>query len=663
MFLGIISSDKNKFSRHKSLLWGVLIMFGVIYTAIVVSNHYFFRTFALDYGLYNQSFWDFAHFNIGKNTVQQPVLGNFFQIHPDFTLMVISPLYWIMGWLFGTYTLLIIQNIFILIGGYSTFLLVKNKTNDFWISFLSLIHYFFIWGHFSALTSDYNDTTVAATVVPLFLYFFDKRKYVFSTLCFLFIIIAKEHMPIWFIFISLSLILIYWKDKKRMYVSFAYIGVSLVYLFFLFKIFIPGNESEEFPYVGFSYSALGNSPVDVILFIINHPIKTFELLFVNQSGDPTFNGIKAEFYYVFLISGGIILFFNPKYFIMFIPVIAQKVLNDGYIRWGIYSFYSIEIVSILSLSVFIIISQFRNIRITRITGIFICVITIFTTSYLFNKNHRKLPWYEPIKENFYDTKMFHADFDVKKVYSALKKIPSDASVCATETVVPHLAFRKNISIFPYVRDAEFIFILLDNSTYPLTKEGFDRNLNEYLLDEKWGVILDDYPILILKKDSSLHKKNPLMRKAILKNIICNADSVDESKDYFYSSDVNQLFIEAKNQSREKSFSGKYSVKLTPGNPYGFTTVLKNVKIGSKFNISVWRYSEKNEGLIVASGKSTDDFYCTNDLKSIKSQDGWNLIVLNFTVTCNLPDEQLKLYVWNQGKNIVYFDDFLIQQLR
>jgi uncharacterized membrane protein len=658
----IFNKNFIKKNKQRTILWSIMILFGLIYSAIVISNHYYFRTFALDYGFYNQAFWGFAHFGNYPNTVFEPQLNTFFQVHPAFTLIVLSPLYWVFHWAFSTYTLLVIQNIFLMIGGYGTYLIVKHKTQDFWLGVLALFHYFIIWGHIGALSADYIDTTVAASVVPLFLYFFDRKKYLVATICFLFIIIAKENMPIWFIFISLTLILLYWKDKKSIYYSLGYIAFSLAYLVFLNKMFIPSMQDPNLPYWGFTYSALGNNINEAIVFIFSHPFKTLELFFINNSGDPTFNGIKAEFYFVFLISGGVVLFFNPKYFLMFIPVIAQKVLNDLYLRWGIYSFYSIEIVSILSLAVFLIIGGLKNKRTTKILGILLCVITTATTFYLFGNNHRKLPWYDSTKEKFYDSKMYKAEFNVKKVYAAFAKIPDDAKVCATETVVPHLAFRKEISIFPYVRNADYIFLLLCNSPYPLTQEQFDVKLNEYIANKDWGILWNDYPVLILKKDSLLHKNNAKYISTP-KSIICKADSLSKSKEYFYSNDATQMFSNANVQSGEKSFSGKFSVKLTRENPYGLTTVLKNITAGSRFKVSVWRYSENNDGCIVASGKTGDDFYSMNGENIVDTRDGWKLIQMDIVIHMDLPDHELKLYLWNKGNTAVFFDDFSIEQIR
>lgn len=484
-------------TREKYVLWGLMVLFALIYTLQVVLNHYYFRTYALDYGFYCQAFWDFAHFRVNANTVMEPQMSNYFQIHPGFTLLLLSPLYWIFNPIFGTYSLLIIQNIFILLGGYGVYLLVRQKTKNQWISILAFVHYNVLWGHFSALAADYIDTTVASSVVPFFFLYFDRKKYFPAAIFFLFIIICKENMPIWFVFISITLILIY-KDKRSRLVAFG-IGVfSLLYLVFTFKFLIPHFEKPGMPYWGFAYGALGNSPGEAIMHIIRHPLDTVRLLFINHSGDSTFDHIKTEFYLVFLLSGGILLFWRPVYLILFIPLIAQKMFNDSFVRWGIMGFYSIEVVSVLTLAVFLATAGLKNLKLRYSLYTFLCLSTLTIT--LVKMDHRTSLWYDASKENLLNGGFYKSGIDVQKIRKQISEIvPSDGAVAATQGIVPHLACRKEISIFPYVHDAEYIVLLLEGNKYPLGEESFRKEMDNYLNDPEWRKLLDDYPLLILKR--------------------------------------------------------------------------------------------------------------------------------------------------------------------
>jgi uncharacterized membrane protein len=463
----------------------------------VVLNHYYLRTYALDYGFYNQAFWDFAHFRINHNTVFEPALGSYFQVHPAFVLPLLSPLYWIFTPIFGTYSLLIIQNIIILLGGYGTYLFIKRKTGNFVIALLAFIHFNLLWGHYSAIADEYIDVTVASAMVPFFLLFFDKKRYWLAVPFFLFTLISRENMPIWFVFISLSLILLY-KEKKAKMAAAAFGLFSIFYFILLFKWIIPGFERPGLPYWGFAYSALGNSPGEAILQVITHPWETLKLFYINPTGDPAYDGIKREFYVVFLLSGGILLFLRPVYLLWFIPLIAQKMLNDSYVRWGIIGFYSIEVISVISIAVFMSAAWIKWKGVKYILFCILCISTFRITK--LKMQERVSKWYDPAKENLTVSTFYHSQNDVRKIMQEIhKNVPDDANVAAMQDIVPHLAFRRNISIFPYVRNADYIIFIMNGNKYPLRETTFEPEKAKYVGNPDWIVIEDDFPLLILKR--------------------------------------------------------------------------------------------------------------------------------------------------------------------
>ena len=139
---------------------------------------------------------------VNDNPVFDPVLKNFFQDHLAFTLIFMSPLYFLLSWLTGTYTLLVVEVSFIILGGYYTYKLIKLKTQNETISLIALFHFYILIGHFSALAADYHDTVVGASVVPAFLYLIEKKKYWKSIIPFLFILLTKENFSLWLVFIT-----------------------------------------------------------------------------------------------------------------------------------------------------------------------------------------------------------------------------------------------------------------------------------------------------------------------------------------------------------------------------------------------------------------------------------------------------------------------------
>jgi len=110
-----------------------------------------------------------------------------------------------------------------------------------------------------------------------------------------------------------------------------------------------------------------------------------------------------------------------------------------------------------------------------------------------------LQYYDDRKYAFYKSTMYKSDIDVKKVYKYFRLIPPDAKVSASGTIAPHLAFRDHIFYFDRVDEAEYLVIFPRRETYPLTREKFDRELERYRNDTAWQEVVNDDPLLILKR--------------------------------------------------------------------------------------------------------------------------------------------------------------------
>lgn len=479
----------------------VIITFFVLYNLQAFINHYFFRTNALDYGFHLQAFWKFTSFKSGPITIFDTPLKSYYQIHPSFTLAIITPLAWLLKPIFGTYTLLLIQNIFFTIGGYFTFKVVLFKSNNKLVSLLAAIHYFVLWGHFSAIAFEYIDANIAATTLPLFIFLFYKKRFWSALLVFVFIISSRENMPLWFIFIGLFLFIENFKNPKIRIWSSIYVFISFFYLIFVFKILIPFFHEEGYVYSRFQYSSLGENIPEATRFIFTHPIESIKLLFINHLGNEVFNGIKLEFWYVFLLSGGIFLLRKPLFFLIFVPIIGQKLYSNDYQMWGINIFYSIEIVSVLSIAAYLSIANIKSTKKVKYLAVSLCIATCLTT--VIKMNTRDSKWYVKSKEKIYDPAFYKANHDICSVKDILKLIPTNASVCANEKLVPHLAFRDKIYYYPHLNDSEYLVFLLNSSTYPLNKDEFETHLKNIEESSEWEVVKKTKDVILFQKSSAI----------------------------------------------------------------------------------------------------------------------------------------------------------------
>ncbi len=498
--ISISNKIKNTFSKPFVWLTIGLLFFSFIYLTTVVTNHYLFRSFAFDYGFYNYAFWDYAHLRVspcslfGLNSN-----ATFLQDHFSLTLFFLIPFYWLLNWLTGTYTLIILQTAAVIYSGWALSKYISLKSNNVWLGIWAMLYYFLMQARYASFYGDCNIAIFSASLVPVFLYTFQAKKYITASLIFLIAILSREDMPLWFIFIFITLIIIHHKEKERIKFCTLLIGLSIFYFIVLFSIIIPSLEVPGRHYSLFNYSAIGQTPWQAIKFICTHPVETFKLLFQNQLHDPTYDGVKTEFYVTYLISGGFILIFRPQYIIWFIPLILQKMLNDEPVRWSINFYYALPIATMLPVSTFLIISNIKNVHLKYTSCVVFCLLAWYATDASFNRNKRAMPWSEPLKENIFDAHFFQSKLNISNVYKSLQLIPADAKVSASNYYLPHLSQRHSIYRFPDMYDADYIVVQQQWDNMFVSEKLYLSTIQLYLNDPNWVIIYNDFPFLLLKK--------------------------------------------------------------------------------------------------------------------------------------------------------------------
>lgn len=476
--------------KHRNFLI-VLLLFAIIYSMLSLVNHYLFRTFALDLGAYTNALYDYVHFQFNDSRVFKPVSENLLADHFDIYLILFSPF----SLLFGTYTLLIIQILAILFGGWGVYKYFSSEEFRSSIAISAVIWYFSFFGVFTALAFDYHSNVVAATLVPWFFYAIKKRKIGWSFLVMIFILISKENIPLWMAFISLGLVFEYWKDIKIRNTLLGFFLFSAFYFVLVTGFIMPAFANNN-SYPHFHYSFLGTNAKEALVFLLSHPLESIQTLFVNHIGDPDADFIKLEFYSYLLISGFFLLFKKPQYILMLIPIFFQKMFHDKYIIWSTNGQYSIEFAVIMVFGIFMIINEIKS---DKWRKILLYSIVIANVGITFRVMDNPIVHLGRAQIRIYKADHYSRDFDVKAMHYEVNKIPKTAIISAQSPFVPHLSLRDHIYQFPMIDNAEYIIFSLEESPYPLSDEEFLSKVNKLSSSEKWELEYEEGPIRILKK--------------------------------------------------------------------------------------------------------------------------------------------------------------------
>lgn len=485
LFLELIKQPKNY----------ILLFFGTIYCLISLVNHYNYKTYAFDLGIYNNCLYQYGHFHKNHYPLLHYMFSDFLSDHFSLYTVILSPLYYI----FGTITLLLVQIAAMLYGAVGVYKIVKQYSNASFVPEIAMIHFLSFFGIYSALSFDYHDNVLSAMLLPWFLYYFKNNRTGLTWLFAILIVIGKENMPLWLIFVCLGLAMLHFKEKKKRSLALWLSLFSLVYAIVIIKYVMP-NIDPNAPGNGYNqmrYSVLGTNMSELISNVLHNPMKIINALFTNHLPDSSLNGIKEELYICLLLSGGWLLVLRPQYLVMLIPIIAQKVFSDNFGRWGINYHYSIEFAPVIIIGFYDTIFKLKNTRLIKLLAIVTCCLTIYITKV--KLDDRVSLYYGKESACFYVPEHYQCEFDKKEVKRVMKLIPEHANVSAQNGFVPHLAFRKNIYQYPDVNDAEYIMVASSPRAYPIWGAELDAAIKELNDSKDWETLSASKGIYLFRK--------------------------------------------------------------------------------------------------------------------------------------------------------------------
>ncbi len=474
--------------RRKNItVAAVLTAAAVLYALISLVNHYLFKTYALDLGLYTHALYDYANFRMADCSLFRPQAQNLFSDHFDLYLPLLSPLVYV----FGSYTLLLVQIVAALLGGWGVYKLISLYTDDGLMPVLAASVFFVSFGVIHAIAFDYHSNVLTAMMLPWLLYFLKQRRFAMASVFVVLFVIGKENMSLWLFFITIALMWDYRKDKKALWHLVAYAAFSLAYFFIINMIVMPriGGSGAGFA----RYAHLGDNYVDIAGSLLAHPWETLKLFFTNTMGYSKFDGVKQEFYICTLTSGMLLTLLKPNYLLMLAPLLAQKMLAVDPNFWGVSFQYSVEFVPVLVVSSFLVLVKLKNAKWRKALGFVLLLSTVLTTFYTIGvpKSTILVDQLCVYQGRHYEQK----EFDVHYAYNVIDRIPDDASVSAITPFVPHLAMRDTIRNFANTKDVRTDYVLITAPYFEYERQGVLvlKNRDEY------ETVATDGTIYLLKR--------------------------------------------------------------------------------------------------------------------------------------------------------------------
>lgn len=453
---------------------------GCFFLVIGLAQHAHFATSGWDFGIFMQALYHYAHGILGPNTVRgvPTLLGD----HLEPIMFLLVPLWWI----FRENTLFVVQSFAVTIGGLGVYTAVMAR-EDHWkrlYATAALMLFCVHWSLTQAVTFDYHNNVLGMMLLPWIIVAVQYKKWLWMWLLTILLLMTKETAGLLVMMLGLGMVLTTKKEERLQ--GALLISVGILYFLLAIKVLIPFFAQGSYAHL--TYDRLGSSLGDMLLFMLQHPLQTLQMFFDAPE--------KLQFWKYTLASGGFLLLLWPRLLLLALPLIAMKMLSSKDNHWGIWFHYQVELSVLISIAL-----GWTCMRITRPVAVSAILLLLSINIWLTARMplaDRFTPAHSQIARIFSPLSAWQ-----QAAQEALRMIPEDASVSVNNTLVPHLASRHHIFLFPEYDRAEYILLHEDTyNVWPLaTREDMEVARARLAADPEFEVIFAKEGIVLYKRAS------------------------------------------------------------------------------------------------------------------------------------------------------------------
>ena len=426
------------------------LAFTALYAAISLLKHRNFQSHGWDLGIFTQHFWQLSRFELGFNTVRMvpSLLGDHFHLIYFF----IVPLY--MLWR-DPRMLLVIQAVVVALGCLPVYYVALRELESRICALCLAFVYLFFWGTMELIFFDFHEMAFAGPLVALAYFFIQRERWNGYLLTLPFLLMVKETMAPLVLFLGLYVLFF----RRRPFEGLVTCLVSLGWFYAVTRVIMPAlSGGQDYFYFKY-YSHLGDNWVEVGKYLLTHP-----WVLVRETFLP-YHKTKLLLFLLLPFAG--LVFLGP-FALVAIPELYQHLLSNFFPHWELLRHYHAVFAPILVFSVLEALPRLHRLlerkgkRVDfRRLALSVCFLLVFL-QFPFTLSRSTKTLFDP---NFYRLSPLE-----RTGHRIVSLIPPDASVCAQDPVVPHLAQREQI--YQYDGDtygAEYVILNKFLDCFPFTE--------------------------------------------------------------------------------------------------------------------------------------------------------------------------------------------------
>lgn len=447
-----------KWDKYLSLTVFFCILYFLLFSYLSIAKHDAYLSGRFDLGNMSQTVWNTSQGRIFQLTNPDGV-NNILRlgIHSDFILILIAPLYKIWS---DPKLLLVIQSLFISIGGIYTYLLavkvIKNQKIGLALGVSYLLNF---WIHQQNLF-DFHAVTIATSILIASFYYLYQKKWALFAFFLSIALLTKEN-----VFLVSSLIGIYIALTRKRIFGIVLCVASIAAFVLLAKILIPHfRGGDHFALSYFSY--LGDTPCDMIKNLFVRP---------NLIISHIFSISTLEYFVKTFMPIGFLSLLSPVSLLFSLPEVSIYLLSSNQNLRSHYYHYGALIVPFVYISTIFGVKKILQNRKFASFGNLIFFYILFC-AFLSVFIYSPIPGMKSADYRSFQ----NTNKDIVRKY--LTYIPDDAKVSASNNIGAHLSNREKIYVAPRGFDqAQYIALYGESEE---AKSGIDKFKYEAVIEDQ-----------------------------------------------------------------------------------------------------------------------------------------------------------------------------------
>ncbi|HET7467515.1 MAG TPA: DUF2079 domain-containing protein [Candidatus Dormibacteraeota bacterium] len=465
----------------RTLAGALTLLAFAAYASISVYRHEHYASNAFDLAVQDQTVWGYSRGEFIYNTVLgiPNLLGDHF--HP--ILMTLAPFMLVWN---SAEVLLVAQAVLLAVAGIPIYLWAERELGPLaGVAFQAA--YLVFWGVLAGVVYDFHHAAFAVPALSTALYATLTRRTWLLVPAVVWAMLTREDIALTLIALGFYILVV----QRRWIVGPALMVVNAVWLGLLLNVVIPALGGGV-SYRHWTYDALGSGPVSAATNVLRHPLDSLKLLFTPATKTRVWIGSFAAFALLPMVS---------PVLLVALPSFLERFWSSSPNFWSFHFQYSMVPAPILTFAAIDTCARARKLlrgRVPAVTSIVVPFAVLAASAVV-------TAAVNPIAE----ITTYLPSSRVAEINECLATIPSNASVTASNTLVPHLSHRAEIYEITLHPNADYVAV--DPSTYADFFTGEEAQLRNDVrgdLAAGYGVVCAKGTTLVLARVDSTMQLTP-----------------------------------------------------------------------------------------------------------------------------------------------------------